>query len=1289
MDSSEPVRILIVEDDGDTASLMTKLLEKRFAASIDVVSDCASAKEALAGGSYDVVTLDFILPDGDGLELLSKIAVSGGAPRAILVTGHGDEEIASRALRLGASGYVMKNENLSIALPEAVEKALDRISLERMNDALEFERQQLLSIFESIGEPIYVSDPETYEILYSNQVVRDEFGEVYGKKCYEELQGLERPCPFCTNHLIFGDRAGTPYIWEFQNKRNNHWYRCIDKAVRWPDGRMVRSEIAVDITDQKLAEERIRFQAYLLHTVEQAVVATDLDGRIIFWNRHAEKMFGIAADETLGQSVFDLLPSGALEENGSDIISHIRAGESWRGEMPAGNHEGVEFCAMVHASPIHDENGTVSGIVAIVSDESERKHAEEALRGIVRETNERREEITALLESTRYVLEHKDFRDAARAVYELCKRLLGAGAGFVLLFGDEGGRAGVLLEDPGDFRGEIDAVALAAMPVPTRALDSRRALFDNDFRASVAAAALPDGHLPVDNILCAPLVIDEELAGLMAFANKRDGFTRRDELMASAFSEIYALALRGGRALEMLENSEARFRYVAETASEAIICGDIDYRITYWNHGAERIFGYPADEMLGESIDILVPVELRSSNREILERAIERGDVRGAGRTYEETALRKDGSEFPVELSLSTWTLAGESYFTVIVRDITTRRQSGEALRDSEERYRRLVEAAPDIIYTISMDGTITSLNPAFEKITGWSVDDWLGKPFAGIVHPDDIERAVETYEKAAGGGVPPSYELRILTKSGRYVCGEFLSSPHVVKGEVVGEFGIARDIEDRKSAEAAVRDAEAKYRGIFMNSTEGIFQSTRGGRLLTANPAFARMLGYGSAEEMTSEVTDVISLYVRADDRGELTRLLDLEKAVTGFEAELRRKDGSTVIASINAREVHDSEGFLLYYEGSAVDITERNKIEERLRHTDEMYRALMRASPDSITVTDLEGRVTSASQRTAELHGIVDVDAVIGMSAFEFIAPEERERAGKELEKTLLEGANRGLEYEMLKSDGSRFTGALDTALIRDANGDPAAFIATVRDVTESKHTREQLARANVELDAYAQVVSHDLRGPLSNIALSATTLLELLSSAGPGASSAEIREVAGIIESSAGRARELIDNILALAEAGQKPSLPTPVEISSVVAGVIAEAATEIDTRGIRVELDDDLGVVRGDATQLYQLFSNLIWNAIMHNDSTEPMIKVSLHSSFDGVHRYLVRDNGSGIPPENLEKIFLPYFSSRKGEPGIGLLTVQKIISLYGGSITAYNDGGACFEFEIHDLSGRQD
>jgi PAS domain S-box-containing protein len=144
----------------------------------------------------------------------------------------------------------------------------------------------------------------------------------------------------------------------------------------------------------------------------------------------------------------------------------------------------------------------------------------------------------------------------------------------------------------------------------------------------------------------------------------------------------------------------------------------------------------------------------------------------------------------------------------LITTDITEEKRAEEALRQSEDRYRTLVEAAPDLIYSLSKNGTFTSLNSAFESISGWSRDEWLGEPFASLLHPNDLPAAMEDFRLAMQGEVPPVGEYRMLSKSGQYVTVETIPRPLFMNGKVVGTIGIARDITDRKRMEKVLQNA-------------------------------------------------------------------------------------------------------------------------------------------------------------------------------------------------------------------------------------------------------------------------------------------------------------------------------------------------------------------------------------------------------------------------------------------------------------------------------------------------
>ncbi|MDY7080573.1 MAG: PAS domain S-box protein [Chloroflexota bacterium] len=262
--------------------------------------------------------------------------------------------------------------------------ALYSIELEkerrRVEEALDLERRQFLSIFDSIDEIVYVSDPDTYEIIYVNRATRDVFGDVVGQKCYRALQGLESPCSFCTNDLIFGQNAGQPYIWEFQNSINSRWYRCMDRAIRWPDGRMVRYEMAVDINDRKQAEVALRESGARLQSIFRAaptgIGLVSSDRVLLQVNDRICEMLGYSCEELVGRSARVLYPSDEdFEYVGREKYLQIRERGTGTVETRWRRKDGQVIEILLSSTPV-DSSDPAAGVTFTALDITERKQAE-------------------------------------------------------------------------------------------------------------------------------------------------------------------------------------------------------------------------------------------------------------------------------------------------------------------------------------------------------------------------------------------------------------------------------------------------------------------------------------------------------------------------------------------------------------------------------------------------------------------------------------------------------------------------------------------------------------------------------------------------------------------------------------------------------------------------------------------------------------------------------------------------------------------------------------------------
>ncbi|MFZ3169644.1 MAG: PAS domain S-box protein, partial [Candidatus Methanoperedens sp.] len=373
------------------------------------------------------------------------------------------------------------------------------------------------------------------------------------------------------------------------------------------------------------------------------------------------------------------------------------------------------------------------------------------------------------------------------------------------------------------------------------------------------------------------------------------------------------------------EETNSLLASIIESSDDAIIGKTLDGTILSWNSGAQKIYGYTPDEVKGRSISILIPPEKIDEVPQILER------VRLGQRIehYETVRMRKDGKQIDVSLTISpikdsTGKIIGVS---TIARDITEHRQAEEAIRESEERYRSLVESANDIIAMVSPDGIIISLNPAFERITGWAREEWLGKGFLPLIHPDDLPKAMKVFQHTMNGKTTiPSSELRLLASSGGYIYMEYVTTPLFKDGKVIGNLNVVRDITGRKRSEEKIREQAA----LLDRAHDAIGLRNLEQNLIYWNKGAQYLYGW-TAEEVIGKNADEL-LY-----KGKPSKLIEAEKSViekgewTGELGQIT-KEGKEIIVQSRWTLICDSEGKPKSILIINTDTTEKKKLESQL---------------------------------------------------------------------------------------------------------------------------------------------------------------------------------------------------------------------------------------------------------------------------------------------------------------------------------------------------------------------
>ena len=272
-------------------------------------------------------------------------------------------------------------------------------------------------------------------------------------------------------------------------------------------------------------------------------------------------------------------------------------------------------------------------------------------------------------------------------------------------------------------------------------------------------------------------------------------------------SRLKEVVNKSRREEQRLRESEARFRSVFEGSIDSILLADPETgEILDANPASEELLSMSREEIIGLHQSQVHPPHRRERAKAAFRRIANEADQQVPAETVVQSS---DGKEKPVEILAQVIQVDGRPVVYGIFRDITERKRAEEALRDSEQLHKTIVDHARDVIYTISKDTTLTSLSPAFETVTGWSRSEWIGRKIEEIVHPEDWPLVVEMGIRLFSGEKPPIHEVRIRTKPSGYVTAEFSIAERIENGEVVGLIGIGRDITERKRMEVELQKAQ------------------------------------------------------------------------------------------------------------------------------------------------------------------------------------------------------------------------------------------------------------------------------------------------------------------------------------------------------------------------------------------------------------------------------------------------------------------------------------------------
>jgi PAS domain S-box-containing protein len=746
--------------------------------------------------------------------------------------------------------------------------------------------------------------------------------------------------------------------------------------------------------------------------------------------------------------------------------------------------------------------------------------------------------------------------------------------------------------------------------------------------------------------------------------------------------EISAYPSRGGisvfvnditerkQAEEQLKESEQKYRLLFETSPDCIAQIDREGRFLAANPASAKSLGVPLEELIGKTSFEVQPQEVAQYRLKMVRKTLDEWqpeifEDERAGRYFHHIVIPMKSSE-------------QKEVVQVITRDITERRQAVEALRQSEERYRTILEEMEDSYFEVDLGGHLTFVNNSVCRDLGFSKEELIGMSYKDFVAEDDIESLFRVFNEVYRTGVPnKGFPWRTIRKNGSQGFAETsISLLKGDKGEIIGFRGVGRDITERKKTEEKLRQSEERYRALFDNTAVGtVVIDPNTMKVTMANQAAARMLGFGSVEAATRvDPLDFVSPEDRERVHGLIVKDLFEQDSRQTHELPMITKDGREIWISVQGTRITQENGLAGLL--SFTDVTERKQMAEALKLAAEQWTKTFDSISDAVSIHDKDFRILRANKAFAGLFQ-KSLHEIMGMHCYE-LHKGNKPRSGCPHQHTLATGKPSAAEF--YESHLKRYL-LESTSPIFNEQGEPVGTVHITRDITEQKRQNERLMMTDrlASLGELAAGTAHELNNPLTSIIGFSQLLLE---KEVPD----DIREDLKLINTEAQRAANVTKNLLTFAR--KHAPVKQRSNINNTIEDVLKLRAYEHKANGINVEreLAPNLPEIMVDYFQMQQVFLNIIINAeyFMTEAHKGGTLTIATRRHNDSVVISFA-DDGPGIPPGNVERIFDPFFTTKEAGrgTGLGLSICHGIVTEHRGQIYAMSqqDKGATIVVEL--------
>lgn len=710
---------------------------------------------------------------------------------------------------------------------------------------------------------------------------------------------------------------------------------------------------------------------------------------------------------------------------------------------------------------------------------------------------------------------------------------------------------------------------------------------------------------------------------------------------------------------------------------------DKDWTMIYVSEGCKKITGYTSDELLNNSKVSFNALILPQYQKYLWKKW--QKILKEKGKFEDEYEIKTASGEirWVWERGNGIFNKSGKLlYLEGYIEDITERKKTDEALRQSEKNYRELFNGMNETVWVIDFEGNLIDVNDRAIEVLGYSKEELLSIGLYGI----DSSLKRESIKFLAS--TMPKDKLQIFetihtSKYGKSFPVEVYSSLITYHGKEA-ILSIARDITERKQAEKAIIKSEQKYKDIFTYAPAGIYQSTRDGKFITANARLAEILGYDTIKELMSLNLEN-DVYWDENEREKLIKMHSEFGGANNTELLWKKKDGSPIWISLSVHIMY-REDKELYFEGFVIDISEQKKVEESLKESEEKYRNLIETMPEGFYRSTPEGYFIDVNPAFVKMLGYESKEELMKVYIPEelYFTLDER-----------IDGVNYNIDftpdsdiYRLKRKDGSEIWVNDHPRYVQDNSGKILYHEGILHDITESLRAqktiieaKEKAEEANKLKSSFLANMSHEIRTPLNGILGFADILKNELQDP-------SLIKYADIIEKSGNRLLETLNLILSFSklEAEKEDVHYSNVRIEDVIEEVMV--AFEIVAKNKNLEFNLNVKenelITYIDERFLRQIMNNLINNAIKFTESGS--VTVDLFKEENNVV-IKVKDTGIGIAKEKQKIIFEEFRQESEGHgrsfegTGLGLAITRRFVELMKGTIEVESEVGVGTTFIV--------